>query len=195
MSLNKANRFIRHAKANGWGIKYQILSKKNEAIRVTATRASERIVIEWSNNQLSYSPEYHLHEMQLKIHSRKDAEALLERIKPDYGQYHRWQSRKKASGESAEEELVVSLPFSIEEDDDETILRTVRGSTLIFRNSISGETESVWVPDKAGGKMYNRDTEHVFFLADNEQGRPWLSFMDANGCFRAVHLDRLIGVV
>lgn len=215
MSVSKANRFIRKAKANGWEVRYQILSKKNQAIRVTATRAAEKIVIEWANNQLAYSPEYHLHEMQLKIHSRLDAERKLEQVKPDLDQYHRWQRKgrrnamRKAAAvgqqaisnseqngeEEANLELVVSLPFSIDEDSDSTILKCIRGNTLIYRNSISGTVESVWVPHKAGDRVFNYDTNNVFFLAENEHGRAWLSFMDANGCFRAVHLDRLIGVV
>ena len=209
MSVHKANRFIRCAKQNGWEVKYVILSKKDEAIRVTATRGPEKIVIEWTNNQLAYSPEYHLHEMQLKIHSRKDAERKLEQVKPDLEQYRRWQRRGRRnaaaklaavgpngiSTEGVEEEFLVALPFDIKEDSDSTILKAIRGNTIIYKNSISGDHESVFVPFVSGGKMFNHDTENVFFLAENEQGRAWLSFMDANGCFRAVHLDRLIGVV
>ncbi len=217
MSLHKANRFIRKAIANGWETKYHILSKQDENIRVTATRGPEKIVIEWQSNQLAFSPEYHIHEVQLKIHSRLDAERKLENLKPDMEQYQRLQRKAqlKARREAApvgplgisEQPLdgnlgniEANLPFDIEEDSDSTILKAIRGSTILFRNSISGATESVFVPWRFKGKngevqIYNHDTENVFYLSESEEGRAWLSFMDMNGCFRAVHLDRLIGVV
>lgn len=196
MSVHKANRFIRKAKEGGWETSYKILSKENAAIQVIATRGSEKIVIEWANNQLAYSPEYHLHEMQLKIHSRLDAERKLSALKPDYDQYRRWQRRSRGKVSTETAELEVSLPFDIEKDSDSVILKAIRGNTIIFKNSISGETESCFVPFRSSdGKVFNYDTNNVFFLAESNEGRVWLSFMDGNGCFRAVHLDRLVGVV
>jgi hypothetical protein len=209
VSVHKANRFIRAAKAGGWSTKYQILSKANQAIQVVATRGPEKIVIEWANNQLAYSPEYHLHDMQLKIHSRLDAERRLALVKPDMEQYRKWQQRSRNSSkkfvaedltpeelQELQEDILASLPFDIKDDSDATILKAIRGNTLVFRNSISGTVETCHVPFRSSdGKVFNYDTENVFFLADNEEGRSWLSFMDANGCFRAVHLDRLIAVV
>lgn len=215
MSVNKANRFILKAKENGWETRYKILSAEDAVIRVTATRGNEKIVIEWAGNQLSYSPEYHLHEMQLKIHSRLDAERKLVQVKPDYEQYHRWQRKTRNSsklkdsydpndplgeGFQGDGDVRPDLPFDPETDDDSTILKAIRGNTLVFRNSISGNLERILVPwrmsgGKDGVRVFNYDLVNVFYLATSASGRDYVSFMDSNGVFRAVHLDRLIGVV
>ena len=216
MSVNKANRFIRTAKSGGWTTRYKILNADDAAIQVVAKRGPETVTIEWHDNYLSGSPIYELHDMRLKIHSRKDAERILVRPKPDMERYRKWQQRNRhkapapgqAPGASmgepdsaiSEDQLremyADSLPFDIKEDPDSVILKAVRGSTIIFRNSVSGLVESEFVPFKVSdGKVFNYDTENVFYLAENEEGRAFISFMNSNGCFRAVHLDRILAVV
>lgn len=203
MSLNKANKFIDSAKANGWRTKWEC-DEEHTWFRVTAERGPETLVIEWQNGQLAYSPEYRLHEMELKVHSTKDSYRLLEAIKPDMDRYVKWQSRQRAAnrrlgGEAAgisEGEVEYDLPFDIEKDPDSVILKAIRGNTIIWKNSISGTVESCFVPWKTSdGKTFNWDLENVFYLAEGETtGKAYLSFMDSNGQFRAVHLEALIGV-
>ena len=215
-TVNKANRFIRTAKEAGWETKYAILSAEDAVINVTAVRGPEKIVIEWAMNQLTGSPEYHLHEMQLKIHSRLDAERKLQG-KPDYDKYRQWQNRSRGKklddsfdpkdplGEGSQRSWQNALknrvlPFDPDTDDDATILKAIRGNTLVFVNSISGTVERVLVPWRMSGgrngvRVFNYDTKNVFFLEDSVKGRTYISFMDPNGVFRAVHLDRLVGVV
>ena len=204
MSISKANRLIEVAKSNGWEIKWTLVSETDENVVVVCTRGAERLEIEWQNNQLSYSPKYSFHDMKLKLHSRKTAENKLRMVKPDIDQYRRWQRRSQPSqstsegkGESDFSEYM--LPFDIKEDTDATILKAIRGNTIIFKNTKTGEVESVLVPWKISGgrqgiRVLNVDLENVYYLAESESGRAYLSFMDIEGRFRAVHLDRLIGV-
>lgn len=208
MSVNKANRFIRAAKAGGWSTRYFVISPQDLHIKVTATRGPEKLVIEWHDNTLGGSPLYSFHEMTLKVHSRKDAERILSRIKPDMDQYQKWQKRNRPKTEDplssdegfSEAEVRAKyadlLPFNIHEDTDATILKAIRGNTVMFRNSISGNVESEFVPFKTSdGRVFNYDTENVFFLSENAEGRGFLSFMNSNGVFRSVHLDRILAVV
>lgn len=215
MSVTKANRFIRVAKENGWETRYKIINADAENIMVTATRGPEKLVIEWAENLLTDSPDYQLHEMHLRIHSRLDAERKLKRAKPDYEQYHRWQKRNKpklndsydpkdplGEGVPHHERMLSTreLPFDPDTDDDSTILKAIRGNTLVFVNSVSGNLERVHVPwrmsgGKDGVRVFNWDLENVFYLATSATDRDYVSFMDSNGIFRAVHLDRLVGVV
>lgn len=206
MSVSKANRFIEIAKQNGWETAWNIHNREEENVVVVATRKAESIQIEWANNQLSYSPKYKFHEMERKIHSRKDAEKILRRMKPDLDQYHRFQrssgnaSISVGGAQERPSETEYTLPFDPDLDDDSTILKRIRGNTIIFRNNLTGEVESVIVPWKVSGgkngiRVMNVDLTNVFYLATSESGRDYLSFMDMEGRFRAVHLDRLIGVV
>lgn len=213
-SVEKANKFIKEAERHGWATKWKKLSSQDGGFfRVTATRKAETIVIEWAGNQLNGSPLYRLHDMDLKIHSTKDAYRKLAATKPDMDQYHKWQRRSKPKpvglpvaghGNDVSEpvaDIAISLPFDIDEDPDSVILKAIRGNTIVYKNSYTGEAESVHVPwrikDGRGGvRVFNHDTENVFYLAVGETtGRAFVSFMDSNGQFRAVHLDRLIGVV
>ncbi|UVK63855.1 hypothetical protein SEA_LILYPAD_51 [Gordonia phage LilyPad] len=206
MSLEKANKFIKTARENGWGTSWQC-DEEHTWFRVTATRGPETIVIEWQNRQLAFSPTYRLHEMQVKVHSTADAYRLLNAVKPDMDRYVKWQSRQRATNRRLNGEaegvsepatnVEYELPFDIHEDEDSTILKAIRGSTIVWRNSISGVVEQCFVPYKTSdNKVFNWDRNNVFYLAEGETtGKAYVSFMDSNGQFRAVHLEALIGVV
>lgn len=210
MSLEKANKFIRTAKESGWETKAKC-DEEHTWFQVEAKRGPETLTIEWQNRQLAFSPSYQLHEMTSKVHSTKDAYRIVQSPKPDMDRYVKWQRRQRAAnrrlnGEAAgiseqATEVEYELPFDIHEDEDSTILKAIRGNTIVWRNSISGAVESCHVPYKiSGGKdgvrIFNWDLENVFYLAEGEKsGKAYLSFMDSNGQFRSVHLEALIGVV
>ncbi|AOE44861.1 hypothetical protein BI084_gp49 [Gordonia phage Terapin] len=206
MSLEKANKFIGTARESGWQTKWNC-DEEHTWFRVTATRGPETLVIEWQNRQLAFSPSYQLHEMKVKVHSTKDAYRLVQAPKPDMDRYVKWQSRQRATnrrlnGEAAAmsepaENVEYELPFDIHEDEDSTILKAIRGNTIVWRNSISKTVESCFVPYRTSdNKIFNWDLQNVFYLAEGETtGKSYLSFMDSNGQFRAVHLEALIGVV
>ncbi|QNJ55366.1 hypothetical protein SEA_LITTLEFELLA_55 [Gordonia phage LittleFella] len=209
MSVTKANRFIETAMEAGWETRYKILDKGTHHIEVTATRGPEKIVISWVQNQLNGPGRYTLHDMEVGLRSAKVANATAAAPKPDMDRYATWQRRNARAragngtgqaGSSTVQEAEYSLPFDIDEDEDSTILKAIRGNTIVFKNTMTGLVESCHVPwrisdGKGGVRVFNRDLENVFYLAENEGGRAFLSFMDVNGQFRAVHLDRLIGVV
>lgn len=204
-NLEKAERFIAIAEEAGWQTKWTRAADWIW-IKVVATRGAEWLQIEWQNNQLSYSPMYRFHEMDRKIHSRLDAERVLQATKPDIAAYQRWQRANRntapvAAATQPESELPhdYMLPFDIHEDPDSVILKAIRGNTLLWKNEFTKEVDSVWVPWRVSDgkrlRVYNADTENVFYLAGSSTGRDYVSFMDANGKFRAVHLDAIIGVV
>ncbi len=206
MSVEKANSLIEVAKENGWAVKWQILNHDDENIVVEVTRNAEWLEIEWNNRQLAKSAKYRFHEMELVVNNASAAKKILRRMKPDVEQYHKWQRRnrsRKMEDEPVGEEAMPTdyvLPFDPDLDDDVTILKRIRGNTILFKNTKTGEMESVMVPWKVSGgkngiRVMNIDRENVFYLATSKDGRDFLSFMDMEGRFRAVHLDRLIGVV
>ena len=207
MSVGKANKFISTARENGWDTKYKILSADDAYIEVTATRPNEKVVISWVRNQLNGPPIYSLHDMVLKLHSTKVATQTITASKPDMERYVKWQRRQRNSAANGSRETnpevdvsQYSLPFDVDEDPDSVILKAIRGNTIVYKNSMTGLVETAHVPwrisdGKGGVRVFNHDTTNVFYLAVGETTeRAYVSFMDANGQFRAVHLDRLIGV-
>lgn len=204
-TIQKANRFIKVAKESGWETKWE--SGENFGwVNVIATRGAESIEISWQDNTLTGSPIYKFHEMVRKIHSRLDAERTLQRTKPDVEAYQRYQRSQRANPAgngtpvaASTSDLELGLPFDIENDPDSVILKAIRGNTILWRNSITGQMERCWVPwkvsTKKGWQLYNVDLENVFFLASSSDGKDYLSFMDANGHFRAVHLEAIKSVV
>ena len=211
-SSAKANGFIAEAKRYGWKTAWRA-AKDFSWVEVTATRTGEKIVIEWNNNQLTGPPQHFVHGVQANLHSAAVAKRTLAAVTPDLDLYHRRSksaTRKAAvqptpkqnssNGSAAPEPSVHELPFDIHEDPDHVILNAVRGNTIVYRNTISGLTESALIPyriadGKNGVKVFNYDLQNVFYLAESSAGRAYLSFMDANGRFRAVALDTLVGVL
>ena len=88
-----------------------------------------------------------------------------------------------------------TLPFDIAQDSDGVILRAIRGNTLVWRNSMTNSLETEFVPHKTGDRVFNWDLKNVFYLAQSDSGRDYVSFMNINGVFRAVALEALVGVI
>lgn len=200
-TVNKANKFIAEGKKLGWSSKWKMVG--DDAIQVTATRANERIIVEWMEGKLAVSPLYYLHEMKRILGNVSACLKVMERVKPDMDPYYRWQRSQSRKGVVLEDGVIedvdisdYSLPFDPDESTDGEILKAIRGNTVIFKNTIANTIESVFVPYKTSdGKVFNWDTNNVFYLAESSEGRAFVTFMDKNGMFRSVHLDRMIGVV
>lgn len=210
-SVSKANDFMRLANSSGWKPSWSA-SKDHEFVEVTAVRGSEKIVIEWMSNQLNCPPKYSYNGVVTGLHSAAVAKRTLQAAKPDIEAFRR-RSRAAAAKlrvqtplapsssttdtvpEPVVEEDYYSLPFDIHSDSDGTILKAIRGNTIVWRNSITGNHESEFVPYKAGDRVFNYDLKNVFYLAQANTGRDYLSFMNINGVFRAVALEALVGVV
>lgn len=213
-SVGKANSFMKIAQSCGWETKWKA-SDDYEWVEVTATRGGEKVVITWMSNQLNGPPEYTFNGVLTKLHSAAVAKRTVQAVKPDLDAYKRRSKRASAklaqagtptensSGASEPSPLDPSeytLPFDIREDPDSVILKAIRGNTLIWRNSMTGQYESEFVPHKIadgrnGAKVFNWDLENVFYLASSSTGRDYVSYMNINGVFRAVALEALIGVV
>lgn len=87
-----------------------------------------------------------------------------------------------------------SIPFDIEEDDDDTILDAVVGGTLIWVNSFTGGEESACVPPDGETKRGAAHNTHLS-IAESSAGRRILTFVDYMGTgFRSVALDALVAV-
>lgn len=202
-SAGKANNFMKHAQSYDWKTTWEA-DEDYEWVEVTAVRGSEKIIITWMNNQLNCPPVYVLSGMKTTLHSAAVAKRTVEAARPDYESHHKRVKLSKArqgtpkDSSNTPESSDYTLPFSIE-DDDSTILKAIRGNTIVWRNSMTGEYESELVPhrisDGKGVRVFNWDTKHVFYLAESPSGREYLSFMNLNGVFRAVALESLVGVL
>lgn len=190
------------AKEHGWTGSIEVCHDSDMAT-LEATRDGEWIQVVWVANQLNGPPKYTFNGQPSNLHSAAVAKRVLTG-KPDVEAYMKRRRRKDAAPTvpqitSSEQEepseagpieiTQHQLPFEINVTPDNKILKEIRGSTLIWYNSISGTAESCRVPvDK------NRDLENVFFIAESSKGRAYVSFMDPNGVFRAVGLDAILQV-
>lgn len=203
-SVGKANKFMKLAQSYDWKTTWKA-DEGYEWVEVTATRGSEKIVIDWMNNQLNGPPVYVLSGMKTTLHSAAVANRTVQAARPDYESHHKRvklsQARQGAPKDSSSHApgSDYTLPFNMEEDPDSVILKAIRGNTIVWRNSMTGEYESELVPHKIsdgkGVRVFNWDTERVFYLAQSNRGRDYLSYMNLNGVFRAVALDSLVGVL
>lgn len=215
-AINKADAFIAEAEKNGWICEWRA-GNNYGWVEVTAKRGPEKLVIEWNSNQLTGPPLYTLHEITWKLHSAKVAKQTVSRVKPDLDAYQRRQraaqlaQRRQAvqptkssngsgpttNGSIPEPPVPAGaiIPFDIYEDSNATILKAIRGSTLVWKNQFTGMTEREFVPHLVGNKLYNRDLDNTFYLALGDKDRAYVSFMNTNGKFRAVYLDQLVAVL
>lgn len=207
-SVGKANAFLKIAQENGWAATWEA-SEDREYVEVTATRGPEKVVVAWMSNQLNGPGTHTYHGISVGLSSALNAKRALQAVKPDLEAFER--RRKIAAnkvkgtnptheGSSSTEEAPnmgdeYTLPFDISQDSDGVILRAIRGNTLVWRNSITNSLESEFVPYKAGDRVFNWDLNNVFYLAQANTGRDYVSFMNINGVFRAVALEALVGVV
>lgn len=83
-------------------------------------------------------------------------------------------------------ELIGSLPFSID-DDDQTILRLCYNHTLVWQNSLTGNFEECHV---VRGSNFDKVIYHISY---SSTGRRVLNFVTLSG-FRSVAIDQLLQV-
>lgn len=197
-SRTKATNFAKHAKVCGWGGTIEF-DDDTEYAKVTAKRGSEVIEVEWINNQLVGPPSHTLAGVKANLHCAATAKRVMEG-QPDMDLHMKRAKRaarkakaseKTSSTEEASEEKVEQhvLPFDVWESPDHVILRALRGSTIIWRNRISGLPEMDVIPVER-----NRDLQNTFFLSESKDGKPFVSFMNNEGVFRAVHLESILQV-
>lgn len=192
-SIQKAGDFIKLLKLHGWKGKFDKDSITDYA-KIWAKREAEQLEISWINNQLTGPPKYWLADTEMNLHSAAVARRIVTG-QPDMQAYLKRRRRKakvqRAEGDSdspTQETFRHELPFTPESSDKE-ILRAIRGSTIIWKNRISGLPESAFVP-----KDSNRDLNNVFYVAESSEGRPFVSFISQEGTFRAVALDSILQV-
>lgn len=207
-SVGKANAFISIAKENGWASTWSA-SEDREYVEVTATRGGEKVVVAWMSNQLNGPGTHTFHGISVGLSSALNAKRALQAARPDLEAFER--RRKIATNKArvnnpssegsstAESPLNMddehTLPFDIAQDSDGVILRAIRGNTLVWRNSMTNSLETEFVPHKTGDRVFNWDLKNVFYLAQSDSGRDYVSFMNINGVFRAVALEALVGVI
>lgn len=198
-AAQKAGDFIQLLKANGWKGKLD-LDEKNDWAKIFANRDQERLEIGWCDNQLIGPPKYEFAGTTANLHSAAVARKHVTASKPDMSIYLKRKRRRvravqrasQNNSSSAEVEFDTTqheLPFDIDESTDKEILFAIRGSTLIWKNTLTGMPESEYVP-----REMNRDLNNTFYVAESSQGRAYVSFMTSGGVFRAVALEQILQV-
>lgn len=192
-SIQKAGDFIKLLKAHGWKGKFD-KDDATDYAKIWAKREAEQLEISWINNQLTGPPKYWLADTETNLHSAAVARRIVAG-QPDMRAYLKRRKRKARlqrtennSSQPVQEPLRQELPFSNESSDQE-ILRAIRGSTIIWKNRLTGLPESAFVPRDS-----NRDLENVFYVAESSEGKPFVSFISQEGTFRAVALDSILQV-
>lgn len=197
--IKKAKDFCEEAEKHGWTTTVTV--KNGDQTHVEATRKNERITIWWEGNKLVETPFHHYQGQARSLHNKADATRQLSKKPSAKGIRTMTKSRFLAiktdpkTGEAVIpddvdiDELRYELPFNAEEDSDATILKALRGSTVIFLNRISKRAESVHIP-----RQLNMDLENVFYLEDSVNGETYVSFLAATG-FRSVYLNSILRVI
>ena len=201
-SEGKAKALATLAKEHGWTGSIDMCYDSDTAT-LKAQRDGESFLVEWCSNQLNAPPSYEFGGVESNLHCVATVKRVI-KGKPDLEAYMKRRRRQKAvpqntssqpdevSGPVEDQTIEITqhqLPFELDVTPDNKILKEIRGSTIIWYNSISGAAEISRVPiDK------NRDLENVFFIGESGAGRAYLSFMDPNGMFRAVGLDAILQV-
>lgn len=210
-SMGKALCFKDDAEAEGWNVEIEEVAP--EEVHVYCTRNGEEVYIWWRDNQLLETPKYNYNGAQISLHNTATATRHLAK-KPDAAlaakRLQRKQKARTASVIIADEEITelkieemqLILPFDIYESSNSEILAAIRGSTLVWANAMTGKVETEYVPyiiskgNKKSGDVYmNTDLKNVFKLVVGRNDRDYISFMNANGIFRAVYLDRILQVI
>lgn len=208
-SHSKAEKFAKKAADAGWATEV----KANHEIggdtwETHCTRGEEYIYIFWLDNTLIETPKYTFMGQTMSLHNAATAARQLT-LEPDVKRAYRKATRKASVSIHTEVPAQFDdaaalfskrdLPFT-EEDDDAHILKQLRGSNITYWNELSKQIEEEAIPHvirrtkDSIPQIMNADFENVFFLEDNEEGKTWVSFMNPNGVFRAIYLDRILEV-
>lgn len=203
-AIQKAQDFIELLKENDWKGDFKF-DEDTDYAWVRATRKAEVLEIAWSNNQLNYPPRYTLAGVESNLHhagiarrvvtGNPDLHAFAKRVKRRARAAQRQQASPGTPQQNSSSALPQvdttqhELPFDVNTSSDKEILMAIRGSTLTWRNRMTGEPELCFVPRES-----NRDLNNVFYIAESSSGSVFVSFMDAQGTFRAVALDAILQV-
>ena len=211
-SQRKAEKFAEVAQEHGW--ETEVTERPDlgdDYWETNCNRAGEHIHIFYTNNQLTETPKYTFLGRTLSLHNTATATRKLA-TEPDLTKTYKRVAPKRSARLQApmldetpleEEDPTVlfarrDLPFDIVESSDAEILKAVRGSTLIYWNSLAKRVEREFVPYIVGKdrnvQIFNVDLEDTFYQAETDEGKAYLSFMNINGEYRAVHLENILEV-
>ena len=195
-SEGKARKFAGQAEANGWIV--TVTDAGDDRFDVRCVRGDEIIEIFWVANSLTETPKYTLAGRTTSLHNAAGATRQLS-MKPDLNKVYKKSRRvtptkvQVEAGETTDGGAIPvvrhELPFDIWESSDREILRACRGSRIVWLNKTIGTAEVAHIP-----KQSNLDLKNTFFIAESSAGKPYLSFMDELGRFRAVHLENILQV-
>ena len=189
---SKAEAFILAAKGEGWDGTME--HRNGDEVHVKVTRNDEVITIWWRGNSLIETPFHHFAGQVRSLHNKATATRQLA-LRPNPKRIVR--RRSVALGEPTRdpedqqvdiESLRYPLPFDIWEDPDNVILKALRGSTIVYVNSVSQHAEEIHIP-----RAMNMNLKH-FNLAESSDGKPFVNFVCPTG-FRSVHLESILRVV
>lgn len=192
-SQAKAEKFADAAEREGWEVElievvdpYNDDEEPGDRWEVVARKDGQTIEIFWVKNMLTETPKYTYAGATLSLHNAATATRQLS-LKPDVKRAYKRAARKTSAVRVTDDtaHLVVQqqLPFDIYEDSDATILKAIRGATLVVWREMLGTIETIFVP-----RASNMNLDH-FDLTENPGGRAMVNFIDQTGNFRSIYLD------
>lgn len=222
-SEGKARKFEGAAIEHGWTTRIEELGADHWSCN--CVRGDEIIDIFWVNNTLTETPKYTFAGATTSLHNSATATRQLA-LQPDLQRaYNRTRKNNRARGATTGDELVHpsgssvptelaeqllsqargALPFDIWKSTDKEILRAIRGSSIVFMNSMTNTPEVVHVMKSLNmnllhfnvsqaGEMSTRPTGKKL---DPEKGRPMVNFIAMEGhykSFRSVALESILKV-
>ncbi len=189
-AVGKAQKLASICKEHGWTGSLEI-NHDDDYAKLSVTRDNERLEIEWLSNQLMAPPKYSYNGMESRLHCASVARRTVERspeiARRQESQVKRRSSAKRSSSLPSPTSSALALPFRIGETPDREILRICRDRTVVWKGQYSETEEMAHIP-----KLKNTDLENVYYIGESSAGRPYLSFIDHHGCFRAVAFDSML---
>lgn len=194
-SVDKAEKFADVAEEHGWEVEILEYDDIDRADCI-CTRKDEQVSIFWEDNCLTEAPRYKYQDYECSLHNAASAKKrLAERPDPKRIIRQRKARVRTVEDEDAMAELTAAdiealrhpLPFDLDMDPDNVIMKALRGTTLLVINSVSNKLESIRVPKN---KNIKNDT---MYLTETEEGKVIFNFLSERN-FRSVAVKSILQI-
>lgn len=184
-SAGKAVAVAAKIESLGWAVATE---HHGETSEVTATREGEVIWVSWVDGKLinrSGAPmaTYALGARTVVIRNASEALKLAARDSGD-AVAAQPQARTPMRPKAERSEAPVRLPFDPATDPDEMVVNALLAAQVQWRNSISEDVETAWMPA----------TTHEIGMQEGKDGDRTVKFMCRSGRYRAFRLSALVRV-
>lgn len=193
--MSKHERVVAAAKEHGW--EFQLISVPGEGTGVELNRGPENLMIRWDlTGSLMHPLTYRV--AGVRETKLRNVSAALKQMadKPNLTPAR----RRSSAAVEVDETPYLPLPFDTDADD-ATIIKALRGKTIVWRNRLLNTLESGQVPDRFQVKVKRDGVEKLvwrtsqnIYMTTSSAGRRIITFPAVGEQFRSVGLDQIVQI-